>query len=101
MKVKGIELKPGMIVVTKCYRWIVFPTQIELSLICFEENMWYRLSNFLPKYENHIEKIIELCDGQSLNNGKVLWKKGMPIKYTKQEIADILRINESEFEIVD
>lgn len=94
MKIKGIEIEPGMVITTivgeDTCKWIVFPTESDFGLLCYEKCSWYDIDGFLKTFENNIECIRKKPKGVALTDNDIIWSK--KTKVSKEEIADKLNI---------
>lgn len=113
MKLFGIELKPGMIIVTKdtnnnnCINYyIVFPTKNynnsnnnnDLAVISYYSASWDHLDSFIRYNQKYIIEIYESVDC-SLYDGKLLWKRKETKVLTKKEIAEKFNIDLNDYNI--
>nr|DAY07046.1 MAG TPA: helix-turn-helix domain protein [Crassvirales sp.] len=89
MKINGIEIEPGMVIETQSKGiWVVFPTERGLSVIKYQENSWCLLESFAKCFEDNIEAIYGLSNGDSLTGGIKLWQKSKEIVLTMDQIAE-------------
>lgn len=103
MKINGIEIKPGMVIVIerdgKENHWIVFPINCGLAVINYEFNIWDDLSSFIRDYNKEIIAIHDLSTGESLKTGKILWEKSKEIILTMDEIAKKFGVSVEQIKI--
>lgn len=100
MEINGIEIKPGMVIVEENNnRWIVFPIQNNLAVVCFDKKYtWDTITNF--KNSHKISKIVSASKGVAICDGDVLWNKDDKIKVSKEDIAKLLNCTPEQIEIV-
>lgn len=83
MKINGIEIKPGMVIITKNEgTYIAFPTNEGMA---FTNNTYGEWQSSAPR---DIIEIRDLSEGGTLNNGVVLWKQPEDIVISMNEIAE-------------
>lgn len=86
MKLKGIEIKPGMVIITKNARYVAFPTGMSNYPIAFANitvGEWtYNITETL------VEKIYDLITDWGLDSGKLLWSQEWNREITMSEIAE-------------
>jgi hypothetical protein len=83
MKLKGIEIKPGMVIITKNARYIAFPSRKSDCSIAFANITSGGWTGSIP--EVFVEKIYDLItDGES----ELLWSQEWNKEITMSEIAE-------------
>jgi hypothetical protein len=83
MKLKGIEIKPGMVIITKNARYIAFPSRKSDCSIAFANITSGGWTGSIPKV--FVEKIYDLItDGES----ELLWSQEWNKEITMSEIAE-------------
>jgi hypothetical protein len=83
MKLKGIEIKPGMVIITKNARYIAFPSRKSNCSIAFANITTGGWTGSIP--EVFVEKIYDLItDGES----ELLWSQEWNKEITMSEIAE-------------
>lgn len=83
MEINGIEIKPGMILITEeGFTHITFPTAKGNAFVNISEGTW---SFTVPK---NIVEITDLAVNSSLYSGKTLWKKSKEVVITMDQIAE-------------
>lgn len=86
MKLKGIEIKPGMVILTKNARYVAFPTGMSDCPIAFANitvgEYTYSITEIL------VEKIYDLITDWVLDSGKLLWSQEWNREITMSEIAE-------------
>lgn len=83
MKLKGIEIKPGMVIITKNTRYIAFPSRKSNCSIAFANITTGGWTGSIP--EVFVEKIYDLItDGES----ELLWSQEWNKEITMSEIAE-------------
>lgn len=83
MKLKGIEIKPGMVIITKNARYIAFPSRKSDCPIAFANITAGGWTGSIP--EVFVEKIYDLItDGES----EILWSQEWNKEITMSEIAE-------------
>lgn len=86
MKLKGIEIKPGMVIVTKNAKYVAFPTKKpyhSIALANITEGGW---TSTIP--ETSIDEIRDLLIEGVTDSGKLLWTKAWEKVVTMDEIAE-------------
>lgn len=87
MKLKGIEIKPGMVILTKNARYVAFPTGMSDCPIAFANITVGEWVCSIP--ETFVEKIYDLItDGGGLDSGELLWSQEWNREITMSEIAE-------------
>lgn len=87
MKLKGIEIEPGMVIETTDDFYIAFPTKITDYPMAFI--MIYGGDWTVDIYEDDIVRIMDLTTELSIGSGKVLWDKNLQSKeLSMEEIAE-------------
>lgn len=104
MKLRGIELKPGMVIKglnehNHIVLGVIFPfNDGTFGFIDYYDSEYYNDFNSLEK----IYQIYDVPDRNCLTSGKILWTdNNNKVKYTKRDIAIKLGINIDSFEIID
>lgn len=86
MKLKGIKIKPGMVIITKSAKYVAFPTGMSDYPIAFANitaGEWtYNITEAL------VEKIYDLITDWVLDSGKLLWSQKWNREITMSEIAE-------------
>lgn len=83
MKLKGIEIKPGMVIITKNARYIAFPSRKSDCSIAFANITSGGWTGSIP--EVFVEKIYDLItDGEN----ELLWSQEWNKEITMSEIAE-------------
>lgn len=86
MKLKGIEIKPGMVIVTKNTKYIAFPSKRYNCPIAFANITAGGWTYNIP--EICVEKIYDLTTDVAIDSGKLLWAQGWDREITMSEIAE-------------
>lgn len=82
MKINGIEIKPGMVIITEHNEdYIAFPTY---SGIAFANNVIGGWTSTIPE---GIKQIRDLAITNNITSGEILWEKPKEIVITMDEIA--------------
>lgn len=90
MKFNGIEIKPGMVLVSSTEtKYIVFPAKDFLATITYGEDIsayscWFTLEHTLSSKD--IVKVLDAPKNR-ITDGKVLWQKPKEVVLTMDEIA--------------
>ena len=85
MKLKGIEIKPGMVILTKNARYVAFPTGMSDCPIAFANITVGEWVCSIP--ETFVEKIYDLITDGGLDSGELLWSQEWNREITMNEIA--------------
>lgn len=87
MKLKGIEIEPGMVIETIKDVYVAFPTKITSKPIAFcavIDGGWRAVID-----EESIKRIRDLTTNASLRSGEILWdEKLQPVEISMEEIAE-------------
>lgn len=86
MKLKGIEIKPGMVIITKNARYIAFPSRRSNCPIAFANITAGGWTVSIP--ETFVEKIYDLITDGGLDSGELLWSQEWNREITMSEIAE-------------
>ena len=86
MKLKGIEIKPGMVIITKNARYIAFPSRKSDCSIAFANITSGGWTGSIP--EVFVEKIYDLITDGGLDSGELLWSQEWNKEITMSEIAE-------------
>lgn len=87
MKLKGIEIKPGMVIITKNAKYVAFPSKRPNYPIAFANTTSGGWALTIP--EIYIEEIRGLlADRGGLDSGELLWTKEWDRELTMDEIAE-------------
>lgn len=87
MKLKGIEIKPGMVIITKSTMYVAFPSKRPNYPIVFANTTSGGWALTIP--ETYIEEIRGLlADRGGLDSGELLWTKEWDRELTMDEIAE-------------
>ena len=85
MKLKGIEIKPGMVIVTKNTTYVAFPLDESYHSLAFANITRGGWTTCMP--EGSIEEIHDLPTGEKIDSGKLLWTIERYKEVTMDEIA--------------
>lgn len=96
MKLKGIEIKPGMVITARSYSegtltWVAFPirTGEGIGFVNLERGAWSTGGSL-----GDIQCIRGLCDEHSIVSGEILWDKSKEIvTLSMQEVAEKLGVD--------
>lgn len=86
MKLKGIEIKPGMVVITEHARYVAFPSKrsdYPMAFANISTGGW--TCNI---FETSVMKIHDLSTKGGLDAGELLWSKEWDREITMGEIAE-------------
>lgn len=86
MKLKGIEIKPGMVIVTKNAKYVAFPAKGFYHPIAFANITEGGWTSSIP--ETSIDEIRDLLIEGVIDSGKLLWTKAQEKAVTMDEIAE-------------
>ena len=88
MKLKGIEIKPGMVIITKNVRYIAFPSRKSDCSIAFANITSGGWTGSIP--EVFVEKIYDLITYDLITDGEseLLWSQEWNKEITMSEIAE-------------
>lgn len=86
MKLRGIEIKPGMVIVTKNAKYVAFPSKMYNCPIAFADIIAGGWTYDMP--EIYVEKICDLTTNMTIDSGKLLWTKEWYREITMDEIAE-------------
>lgn len=86
MKLKEIEIKPGMVIVTKNTKYIAFPSKRYNCPIAFADITAGGWTYNIP--EICVEKIYDLTTNVAIDSGKLLWAQEWDREITMSEIAE-------------
>lgn len=86
MKLKGIEIKPGMVIVTKNAKYVAFPTKKPYHSIAFANITEGGWTSTIP--ETFIDEIRDLLTEGVIDSGKLLWTQEWGREITMSEIAE-------------
>lgn len=87
MKLKGIEIKPGMVIITKNAKYVAFPSKRSDYPMAFANTSTGGWTLTIP--EIYIEEIRGLlADRGGLDAGELLWSKEWDRELTIDEIAE-------------
>lgn len=88
MKLKGIEIKPGMVIITKNARYIAFPSRKSDCSIAFANITSGGWTDSIP--EVFVEKIYDLITYDLITDGEseLLWSQEWNKEITMSEIAE-------------
>ena len=81
MKINGIEIKPGMVIVTENSEYVAFPTKNDISFANITYGGWRGTPD-------NIIMIRDLTENNILTEGKLLWEKPKEVIITMDEIAE-------------
>lgn len=114
MKLKGVKIKPGMVIETKLFAkidrtdfrtdfYIVFPLKYDkLAVINIYTGVLRTLKNFVERFDNDIVKIYDLqtyIPDSGIVTNKILWEKPENFVVTKQQIADMFNVSVDQISI--
>ena len=86
MKLKGIEIEPGMVIVTKSTKYVAFPSKWPNYPIAFANTTAGGWTSTIP--ETFVEEIHDLLTEGVLDSGELLWTKEWSREITMDEIAE-------------
>ena len=86
MKLKGIEIKPGMVIITKSSKYVAFPTKRSDCPMAFVNTIAGGWVCAVP--ETLVVEIRDLFTEESLNSGELLWPQERDREITMDEIAE-------------
>ena len=86
MKLKGIEIKPGMVIFVGNTRYVAFPLKSPDYPIAFANISKGGWTYNIP--EICVEKIYDLITDVALDSGELLWSKEWDREITMGEIAE-------------
>lgn len=86
MKLKGIEIEPGMVIVTKSAKYVAFPSKWPTYPIVFANTTTGGWTYTIP--ETFVEEIYDLLTEGVLDSGELLWAKEWSRGITMDEIAE-------------
>lgn len=86
MKLKGIEIKPGMVIVTKNAKYVAFPSKRPDYPIAFANISTGGWACSIP--EIFVMEIHDLFTEGGLDSGELLWAKEWDREITMDEIAE-------------
>ena len=87
MKLKGIEIKPGMVVITENAKYVAFPSKRSDCPIAFANITTGGWTRSIP--ETFLVEIHDLFTGEGgLDSGELLWSKEWDRELTMDEIAE-------------
>ena len=87
MKLKGIEIKPGMVIITKNVKYVTFSVKESYLSIAFANITAGGWTSTIP--ETSIDEIRDLlADRGGLDSGELLWTKEWDRELTMDEIAE-------------
>lgn len=76
IKLKDIELKPGMVIKINNEIYVIFPRFSGLAIMAYgKSNYWTTVSHFIEENEKRITCIKDLGTGCLIDDGKVLWAR--------------------------
>lgn len=98
MKLKGIEIEPGMVIETIKDVYVAFPTKITSEPIAFcaiVNGGWKAVID-----EKSIKRIRDLTTNASLHSGEILWDKKTQLKeLSMKEIAEKFGVSVEQLRI--
>lgn len=102
IKINGIEIKPGMVIIgTDCHNKnqieVAFPVKDGIGFISYtEKNSWNynKLCNIID-----ITEIRDISKNQVLTDGEILWSKPNYVEITMDEIAEKFNVNVEQLKI--
>lgn len=101
----GVKLKSGYVLeVENRGMGVLFPIQEKDSpnkkefAIIYPQGRWFNFKNIDPA---EVVAIHGYAKNNYLGSGDVLWRRSIPQKFTKAQIAEKLGINVQDFEIVE
>lgn len=97
MILKGIEIKPGMVVKTQHATYVAFPIGIPDTPIAFANLTAGGWTLFL--FDGCIQEIYNLPMERVIDSGELLWKKEWDREITMAEIAEKFGIPENRIRI--
>lgn len=86
MKLKGIEIKPGMVIRTKNARYVAFPTKKPYHSIALANITKGGWTSTIP--ETSIDEIRDLLIEGVIDSGELLWPQEWNREITMDEIAE-------------
>lgn len=86
MKLKGIEIKPGMVIITENAKYVAFPSKRSGCPIAFANIETGGWTSVIP--ETSINEIHDLFTAGVIDSGKLLWTKAWEKVVTMDEIAE-------------
>lgn len=86
MKLKGIEIKPGMVIFVGNTRYVAFPSKRPDYPIAFANITAGGWTYNIP--EICVEKICDLTTDVAIDSGKLLWAQEWDREITMSEIAE-------------
>lgn len=95
MKIHGVEIKPGMVLISDNYDcFIAFPTRRGIAFANITTGGWG------SEAPSNIKRIQDLPENDYTDSGKILWEKPKEIVVTKEEIAKKFGCSVEQLKIV-
>lgn len=100
MKINGIKIKPGMVLIVdegaRKISYVIFPClDGSLGVISLQKHTWDSLSSFIKTYHSKIVAIHDMLDSSEcgcLLDGDILWEKPKEIVITiEQAIREVAK----------
>lgn len=95
IEIYGIKIEPGMVIETSITIYIAFPTENGIGFVDYNGRGWRET---IP---NDIQTIRNICKGNDICDGNILWEKPKKVTITKQEIAEKFGYDVNNIEIIE